>query len=127
MPMRAYTVATTAVALEMPGKWIDNTLSHFIVPGVSQSKQGVARKLNPRAILTLAISLRLVRDLGIPLRLALDLGNRLGETGGAEARLAIGGDILLQVNVLAVARDIESRLAHAVEVTPIPRRGRPPR
>lgn len=124
--MRAYTVATTAVALEIPRKWIDNTLSHFTVPGVTQSKQGVARRLNPRAVLTLAISLRLIRDLGLPLQAALDFGNRLAEIGGPEARLTIAADISLQMNVLALARDIDSRLAHAVEVAPIPRRGRPP-
>ena len=124
--MRAYTVATAAVALEMPRKWIDNTLSHFRVPGVHQSTQGVARRLNPHAVLTLAIGLRLIRDLGLPLQVALDLGNRLAQIGGPEARITLGEDISIQMNVLAVARAIDSRLAHAVEVTPTPRRGRPP-
>lgn len=125
--MRAYTVAATAVTLEMPGKWVDNTLSHFQVPGVSQSRQGVSRKLTPQAILILAISLRLTRDLGIPFQLALDLAKRLAELDDAEARLTIGGEISLGINVVSVARDTDARLAHAVEVTPIPRRGRPPR
>jgi hypothetical protein len=51
--MRAYTVATTAVTLNVPTKWVDNVLSHYHVPGVARNQQGVSRKLTYQAILTL--------------------------------------------------------------------------
>ena len=124
--MRAYTVATTAVTLDMPRKWVDNTLSHFDVPGVRQSRQGVSRKLSPRAVLILAIGLRLVKALGVPMNIALPLAAQLAEPGVAEPRIEIAGGIWLEMDVASVARDIEARLAQAVELTPIPRRGRPP-
>lgn len=124
--MRAYTVAATAVALAMPRKWVDNTLSHFDVPGVRQSRQGVSRKLSPRAVLILAIGLRLVRALGVPMHIALQLAARLAKPGGAEPRIEVAGGVWLEMDVAPVATDIEARLAQAVELTPIPRRGRPP-
>ncbi|MEJ7760175.1 MAG: hypothetical protein WKF55_11380 [Gemmatimonadaceae bacterium] len=124
--MRAYTVATTAFALELPGKWVDNILSHFSIAGVKQSRQGVSRKLAPSAILILAIAARLIRDLRLPTQVALDLASRLVEQGGAEARLVTAGGVALGMDVNAVARDVDAKLAQAVEVIPRPTRGRPP-
>lgn len=125
--MRAYTVATTAVTLGIPAKWMDNVLSHFSIAGVRQSHQGIARTLTPRAILTLAASLRLSRELGMPLHLALDMADRLVEAGGSEAQLTTQGGVTIVVDIAALAQDVESRLAHAVEVAPTPKRGRPPK
>ena len=125
--MRAYTVATTAITLETSTKWVDNALSHFHVPGVLQSRQGVARKLTPQAILTLAIGLRLVRDLAIPLQPALGFAKQFVELGGTDARLTVGQGSSLGMDVASFARDISAKLADAVEITPTPPRGRPPR
>ena len=120
--MRAYTVATVAVALGVGAKWIDNVLSHHAIPGVTQSRQGVTRRLTAEAVSVLEIALRLTRAFGIPVRKALDLAadlvghpERPKETEGLEIR----------IDVDSLRADLNLRLAEAVEFSPIPRRGRP--
>jgi hypothetical protein len=120
--MRGYTVATVAVALGVGHKWVDNVLSHHAIPGVTQSRQGVARRLTGEAVSVLEISLRLSRGFGIPLRRSLDLAAML--VSGPES-LAIMEGCELRVNLAAVRSDVGSRLRDAVEYAPVPRRGRP--
>jgi hypothetical protein len=122
--MRAYTVATVAISLDVSRKWLDNTLSHNRIDGVVQARQGVSRKLSPQAVLTLHIALRLVESLEMPLRKALALANELGrnkQTAGYF--LSPGLSINLDLN--QSVQEITHRLARAVEITPLPRRGRP--
>jgi hypothetical protein len=122
--MRAYTVATVAISLDVSRKWLDNTLSHNRIDGVVQARQGVSRKLSPQAVLTLHIALRLVESLEMPLRKALALANELGrnkQMGGYF--LSPGLSINLDLN--QSVQEITHRLARAVEITPLPRRGRP--
>ena len=120
--MRAYTVATVAVALGVGAKWIDNILSHHAIPGVTQSRQGVARRLTGEAVSVLEITLRLTRTFGIPVRKALDVAadlvrhpERPKEAEGLEIR----------IDVDSVRAQLDVRLAEAVEFSPVPRRGRP--
>ena len=122
--MRAYTVATVALTLSVSRKWLDNTLSHNRVYGVVQARQGVSRKLSPHAVLTLHIALRLIEDLEMPLRRALALANDLAhsrESGG----YALSRGLSISLDVDQSAEEITARLARAVEITPLPRRGRP--
>lgn len=122
--MRAYTVATVAIALNVTQKWLDNTLSHLRIDGVIQTRQGVSRKLSPHAVLTLHIALQLVEHLEMPLRKALALANELARPPQAGSyALSQGLSITLDLNH-SVA-EITRRLARAVEITPLPRRGRP--
>jgi hypothetical protein len=121
--MRAYTVATVAVALEVGAKWIDNVLSHHVIPGVTQSRQGVARRLTGEAVSVLEITLRLTRGFGIPLRRSLDLA--AGLVQGSIGNLPIDG-CELRVDVSAIRGEVATRLSEAVEYAPVPRRGRPP-
>lgn len=121
--MRAYTVATTAVALNVPGKWVDNVLSHHHVPGVSNSRQGVSRKLTYRAILALEIALRIARTLSTTLPRSLDLAESL--LANRDSRLSLGDGLSLTIDLSKLEPELAARLDHAVEVTPLPRRGRP--
>lgn len=121
--MRAYTVATTAVTLQMPEKWLDNTLSQNPIEGVVRKRQGVARRLTPRAVLTLEIAIRLARALGATMPVALRLATELIEHGTIEA----GDGLSLSLDIRRVESDLTSRLAHAVEIAPSPQRGRPRR
>ena len=127
--MRAYTVAAVAVTLKVPAKWIDNALSHHTVPGVTQARQGVARRLSPQAVTILDIALQLVRSAGLPLGHALDIGHRIMQTGteASETRLQLSRSIAIVVDLSALRADTSARLAEAVEIAPRPRRGRPPR
>lgn len=128
--MRAYTVAAVAVSLKVPAKWIDNALSHHAVPGVTQARQGIARRLSPQAVTILEIALQLVRSAGLPLGRALEIGHKIMQTGTsetAEVRLQISKSIAIIVDSSALRADTSARLAEAVEIAPRPRRGRPPR
>ena len=125
--MPAYTVAATAVTLGMPLKWVDNVLSHHRIPGVSRARQGVSRRLPPQAILTLEVALRISNALGISTSRALDLTARLLRQPAADmVSLEIGQGISMSIDMKEVRDGLLERLAHAVEVAPSPRRGRPP-
>ena len=125
--MRAYTVATTAVALGVSSKWVDNILSHHQVPGVHQARQGIARRVTPGALLILDIAVNLVRSLALPLPRALETAQRLIDAGGEKVPLTGALSIEISADLRALTNDLSARLEHAVEMSPIPRRGRPRR
>jgi len=123
--MRAYTVAATAVTLGVTRKWVDNVLSHHRVNGVHQARQGILRRVTPTGLLNLEIALGLGRALGIPIARALDISNDLMVARGGEIQLSGPPSITLRVDVDTMERALNARLEHALEMTPIPRRGRP--
>ena len=123
--MPAYTVAATAVTLGMPVKWVDNVLSHHRISGVSQGRQGVSRRLAPQAVLTLDLALRISGALRVPISRALELSERLLHLQSDIAAVDLGQGVSLSIDLGEVRRDLLERLAHAVEVAPSPRRGRP--
>ena len=125
--MRAYTVATAAVTLRMPEKWLDNILSQNQIDGVVSKHQGVARRLSPKAVLTVEIAVRLARALGATMPAALRLARELIQQGTDPARIDAGDGLSLSLDVRRTERDLMDRLAHAVEITPSPQRGRPRR
>ena len=124
--MRAYTVAATAVTLGVSKKWVDNVLSHHQVHGVHQARQGILRRVTPAGLLTLEIALSLGRVLGVPIARALEISNDLIAAREGEVQLAQSPSIILRADVDAAARVLDARLERALEMTPIPRRGRPP-
>jgi hypothetical protein len=119
---RAYTVATAALALDMPAKWVDNILSHHAVPGIVQERQGVARKLSIDGLLVLALTTLVAQELGAPIAKAIAIAEVLlrGEGCYTSPR---GFSLILDLSIFR-ARLIE-RLENAVEMAPVPRRGRP--
>lgn len=119
--MRAYTVATAAVTLKMPAKWVDNVLSQHRIEGVVRRRQGVARRLTARAIMTLDVALRLSRTLGASMSTSIQLAARL-----LEGELTAGEGIAISIDRSSLEAELMDRLAHAVEIAPSPRRGRPP-
>ena len=125
--MRAYTVAATAVTLGVHKKWIDNVLSHHQVEGVVQTKQGIVRRVTPAGLVTLEIALHLHRTMEIPIKAALDLATQLKNSRGGEVALSEDPSIVLRVDVESLTRSLATRLNRALEITPTPRRGRPPR
>lgn len=121
---RAYTIATAALALETSGKWLDNILSHNRVPGVVQEKQGVARRITVDGLLTLSIVLSLTTELGTTVAAAIEIAQKLISTGGV-FEWPSGFRIALDLETFR--NRLISRLEKAVEVAPLPRRGRPPK
>jgi hypothetical protein len=124
--MRAYTVATVALSLSVSSKWLDNTLSHNRIDGVIQAHQGVSRKLSPHAVLTLHIALRLIEDLEMPLKRALELAGHLARSGRSGGVYPLSRGLSITLDVDESTEHVNLRLAQAVEITPLPRRGRPP-
>ncbi|HZI51858.1 MAG TPA: hypothetical protein VFE29_08535 [Terriglobia bacterium] len=125
--MRAYTVAAVAVTLKVSPKWIDNVLSHHRIDGVSRTRQGVSRRLTPKAVTTLEIALQLLRSASLPVARALEIAHALAQSEENPARVSLSSSVAIVVDVASINAETARRLADAVEITPRPRRGRPPR
>lgn len=121
---RAYTLGTVALALDVPTKWLDNILSHHRVTGVIQKRQGVSRKVTLEGLLHLALALQLIHDLDLPASSALRLAVILAETGG---NYRGSSSLAISLDLVGFRSDLEFRLAQAVEMAPVPKRGRPSR
>jgi len=121
---RAYTVATAALALGTSAKWIDNALSHHTVRGVVQERQGISRRLTVDGLLILSIALLLTAELGTRVANALLIADQLVANGG---RLQPLHGLKIELDLETFRNQLLSRLEQAVEVAPLPRRGRPPR
>jgi hypothetical protein len=120
---RAYTIATAALALGTSVKWLDNVLSHNRVPGVTQERQGVSRRLTVEGLLVLALALLLIQELGAPTPRAISLAEDLAQN---EGRHMIREGLNLDLDLPSFRIRLLERLESAVEVAPVPRRGRPP-
>lgn len=119
---RAYTVATAALALDVPSKWVDNILSHYTVPGVAQQRQGVARKLSVDGLLVLALATSLIQELGAPVLKAIGIAEVLLRN---EGRYESPKGFSLSLDLSTFRTGLLKRLENAVEMAPMPRRGRP--
>jgi hypothetical protein len=121
---RAYTIATAALTLEISAKWLDNTLSHIKIHGVRQEKQGVARRITIDGLLTLSIATLLIDQLGVSLSRAVIMAETL--TGNNGVYTSSGG-VGIWLDLEGLRLRLLERLEHAVEITPVPKRGRPPK
>lgn len=119
---RAYTVATVGLALGVPAKWIDNVLSRFAVSGVTQRRQGIARRISADGVLELAVIQKLGETLRVPVEIAVSHAQALATTG----QLHLAPGLRVELDKRNQLEEIERRLAYAVEAAPVPRRGRPP-
>jgi dienelactone hydrolase len=120
---RAYTVATAALALRMPVKWVDNILSHHKIGGIRQERQGIARRLAVEGLLTLALAAFLIRELGLPTRRAITLADEIIKS---EGRYFGRQGLIVEIDLPAFQARLLEQLEAAVEMAPVPRRGRPP-
>jgi hypothetical protein len=120
---RAYTIATAALALGTSIKWLDNVLSHNRVPGVAQERQGVSRRLTVEGLVILALAVLLIQQLGLPTPKAIALAEDLARN---EGRHTAPEGLSLDLDLLSFRARLLERLENAVEIAPVPRRGRPP-
>jgi hypothetical protein len=121
---RAYTVATAAVALGLPIKWVDNVLSHHKLRGVRQERQGIARRISVEGILVLALTALLIQEFGLATTRAITAAEGLVQSRG---RYSSPQGVRLEIDLEAFQFGLLQQLEQAVEVAPLPRRGRPPR
>jgi hypothetical protein len=107
----------------MPIKWLDNILSHHRVSGVVQERQGISRRLTVEGLLVLALVVLLIQELGLPAPRAIGIAEDLANKEGRYfTRQGLG----LAIDLASFRARLLERLENAVEVAPIPRRGRPP-
>ena len=121
---RVYTIGTAALTLQVTIKWLDNALSHHKVAGVHQEKQGVARRLTIEGLLRLAVATILVRELGLPLPTAIEIAEVITHSDG---HFTSTSGLRLELDLKTLRTTLLERLEHAVEIAPIPKRGRPPK
>lgn len=121
---RAYTIATAALTLDVQAKWLDNTLSHIRVSGVQQERQGVARRISIEGMLVLAIAALLIDELDVPLAAAIRIAEEIALNNG-EHTTPQGVGIRLSLD--RFRSTVLERLENAVEIAPLPKRGRPPK
>jgi len=121
---RVYTIGTAALTLQVTIKWLDNALSHHKVAGVHQEKQGVARRLTIEGLLRLAVATILVRELGLPLPTAIEIAEVITHSDG---HFTSTSGLRLELDLKTLRTTLLARLEHAVEIAPIPKRGRPPK
>jgi hypothetical protein len=121
---RAYTIATAALTIGTSVKWLDNMLSHNRVSGVAQERQGVARRLTVDGLVVLALAVLLIRDLGLPTSKALTIADRVANN---EGRHDLPQGLTLALDLTSFRAELLGRLEHAVEIAPVPKRGRPPK
>jgi hypothetical protein len=120
---RAYTIATAALALGTTVKWLDNVLSHNRVRGVAQERQGVSRRLTIEGLLVLGLAVLLIQELGVPTQKAIALAEDLAQS---EGRHTARQGLSLGLDLPSFRARLLEMLESAVEVAPVPRRGRPP-
>lgn len=120
---RAYTVATAALALGMSVKWVDNILSHNKLSGIRQERQGIARRLSIEGLLVLALTAVLTRELGLSTARAIVVAEGIARGSG---RYHAGEGLSIEIDLAAFQASLLEKLESAVEIAPIPRRGRPP-
>ncbi len=121
---RAYTIATGALTIGTSVKWLDNVLSHNRVSGVAQERQGVARRLTVDGLVVLALAVLLIRELGLPTSKALALADRVANN---EGRYMVPQGLTLALDLTLFRAELLKRLERAVEIAPVPKRGRPPK
>lgn len=121
--MRSYSVAVSSLAIDAPVKWLDNVLSHFVVPDVGMERRGIARRIPHSALLHLALTRALHLELGIGVRDALALAAEL--FAADDGTVSRGGHLRVTCDLSALERSVSARLREALESAPAPRRGRP--
>ena len=121
--MPLYNTSTTATALGVSEKWLDNLLSRNKIDGVQQARQGISRRLTVEAIMIIQTARALVEQAGMSVPTAVALAQTLVNVPGGIQRYSPYLTVHLQVETLRST--LIEQLAHAVEVTPTPTRGRP--
>jgi len=120
---RAYTIATAALALGTSVKWLDNALTHNRVPGVSQERQGIPRRLTVEGLLVLGLAVLLIQELGLATQKAIVLA---GDLANNEGRYLAQHGLILALDLTSFRAQLLEKLENAVEIAPVPKRGRPP-
>lgn len=123
--MRLYSVAVTSLAVDAPDKWTDNLIAHHPMPEVQSRSRGVPRGVSWSGVVRIALIRTLHLHVGCGIREAVSLSN--GLLHSPDGTLAVSERLTITIDREALERDVQRRLADAIESAPRPRRGRPMR
>jgi hypothetical protein len=125
---RSYSARLVALTLDCPIKWVDNLLSHHVIPGVSRSRQGVQRRVTDEGLLAIELTRMLTSELGVPISKATAIARAtLQNRSASRLRFVTESGIDIVFPIEAIEVRLRQRIVQAIEsVASIPR-GRPPR
>ena len=120
----SYHIDIAGYAANADRKWVDNLLSHFEIPGVEQGRRGSARRVTQVGLYHIALVRVIARELGAPLKTSVMLATTLMQAESPE--LTLIGTLALRFDRGRFQREVDARVAEAVEAIVPARRGRPP-
>lgn len=120
----SYHIDIAGYAADADRKWVDNLLSHFEVPGVERGRRGSPRRVTQVGLYHIALVRAIARELGATLRTSVMLATTLMHTESPELRII--GTLALRLDRDRFQREVDARVAEAVEAIVPARRGRPP-
>ena len=120
----SYHIDIAGYAANAHRKWVDNLLSHFDVPGVERGRRGSARRVTQAGLYHIALVRVIAQELGVPLKTSVMLATTLMRTESPE--LPVFGTLALRFDRELFQREVDARVAEAVEAIVPARRGRPP-
>jgi len=124
--MPLYNTATSAAAIGVTTKWLDNLLSHYDIPGVQSESQGVSRRLSLAAVTQIALARDLVDMMSLPVPRAISVAADLLDDPSGD-RLGAAPVLRITLDLNRFQAGVLTNLASAVELAPSRRRGRPPK
>jgi hypothetical protein len=125
---RTYDARLVALTVGVPYKWVDNLLSHYVLPGVSGGRQGLQRRIADDGLLAIEIVRAFAFGLGVPLARASKLA-----TSAVQARAEGNVNVTLESGVFItlrfeeIERRLQKRILETIESVARVPRGRPPR
>lgn len=122
--MRSYDIAVASLAIDAPTKWTDNLLSQHTIPNVLSAHRGIARRITHQALVRIALVRQLHVRLGVSVADAVRLAEFLLDS--RPIGVHVSGQLTLTVDLEELERQLDNRLADALESAPAIRRGRPP-
>jgi hypothetical protein len=121
--MRSLSTDTSAAALGVERKMLDNMLAREARSLVPNGSRGRSRRISIEVLERIAIALVLQRDLGVGVATGLDLAHRILESPSSST--AIGSLGALTFDVTKLRKALELSVDEALEGVPERPRGRP--
>jgi len=121
--MRSLSTDTSAAALGVDRKTLDNLLSREAKSLVPNGSRGRSRRISIAVLERLAITLVLQRDLGVGVAMGLDLAARILESASNSTNIGTLGTLRFDAGRLRKA--LEHSVDEALESVPERPRGRP--
>jgi hypothetical protein len=121
--MRKLSTDTSAAALGIDKKALDNILAREARPLVPNGSRGKSRRISIDVLERIAIALVLQRDLGVGIAMGLDLAGRILKSPSRSTAIGSLGSLTFDAARLRAA--LEHSVNEALESVPERTRGRP--